>query len=129
MDSSRQIVLFDGVCNLCNGVVRFILARDPAGRFQFASLQSEAARRLLGEVPPETIVFVDDGATFTKSAAALRIARKLCFPWPLLYAFIAIPRPIRDLIYQWVARNRYAWFGRRESCMVPSPEVQDRFLD
>ena len=129
VDSQRQTILFDGVCNLCNGIVRFVLARDPAGRFRFASLQSAAARRLLGDPPLETIVLVEGDAVFQKSAAALRIARKLRFPWPLLYTFMIVPRPIRDLIYEWVARNRYAWFGKRGSCMVPSPEVKNRFLD
>jgi predicted DCC family thiol-disulfide oxidoreductase YuxK len=123
-------VLFDGVCNLCNGAVRFILARDPAARFQFASLQSEAARRLLGEnAPEETIVLREGGKIYSQSTAALRIARELRFPWPLLYAFIVVPRPLRDAIYDWVARHRYQWFGKREVCMVPMPEVRGRFLE
>ena len=123
-------MLFDGVCNLCNGAVRFILARDPAARFQFASLQSEAARRLLGEnAPEETIVLREGGKIYSQSTAALRIARELRFPWPLLYAFIVVPRPLRDAIYDWVARHRYQWFGKREVCMVPMPEVRGRFLE
>ena len=123
-------VLFDGVCNLCNGAVRFILARDPAARFRFASLQSDAARRLLGDGgPAETIVLLDAGKTYVKSTAALRIARGLRFPWPLLYAFVAVPRPVRDLIYDWVARHRYRWFGKRDTCMLPTPELRERFLE
>ena len=123
-------MLFDGVCNLCNGAVRFILARDPAARFQFASLQSEAARRLLGEnAPEETIVLREGGKIYSQSTAALRIARELRVPWPLLYAFIVVPRPLRDAIYDWVARHRYQWFGKREVCMVPMPEVRGRFLE
>jgi len=125
-----RIVLFDGVCNLCNGAVRFIVARDPAGRFRFASLQSETARRLLNDVAQsETIVLIEAGKTHTKSAAVLRIALGLRFPWPLWFAFIAVPRPLRDLVYDWVARHRYAWFGKRESCMAPTPELQKRFVD
>ena len=124
------VVLFDGVCNLCNGAVRFILARDPAARFRFASLQSDAARRLLGDGgPAETIVLLDAGKTYVKSTAALRIARGLRFPWPLLNAFVAVPRPVRDLIYDWVARHRYRWFGKRDTCMLPTPELRERFLE
>jgi predicted DCC family thiol-disulfide oxidoreductase YuxK len=124
------VVLFDGVCNLCNGAVRFILARDPAGRFRFASLQSEAARRLLrDDGRAETIVLLEAGKTYTKSTAALRIARGLRFPWPLLYALVAVPRPLRDLVYDWVARHRYRWFGKRETCLLPTPEVRGRFVE
>lgn len=126
----KDVVLFDGVCNLCNGAVRFILARDPAGRFRFASLQSDAARRLLkGDGPAETIILIEAGKTYIKSTAVLRIARGLQFPWPLLYAFAAVPRTLRDPVYDWVAHHRYAWFGKRESCMVPTPELRARFLD
>jgi len=125
-----RIVLFDGVCNLCNGLVRFILARDPAGRFRFASLQSDAARRLLGDAgPAETIVLLEAGKWYTKSSAALRIARAMRVPWPILYAFAIVPRPLRDLVYDWVARHRYAWFGRREACLLPTPELRKRFLE
>jgi predicted DCC family thiol-disulfide oxidoreductase YuxK len=130
MKSDAQIVLFDGVCNLCNGFVQFLLARDRRGRFQFASLQSDAARRVLrGDPPPETVVLVARGRTYIKSSAALRIARGLPFPWPLLYGLIVIPGPLRDLVYDWVARHRYAWFGKRESCMLPTPELRQRFLE
>src|ERR1017187_4059456 len=126
----KPVVLFDGVCNLCNGAVRFILARDPAARFRFASLQSDAARRLLGDsAPSETIVLLEAGKTCTKSTAALRIARGLRLPWPLLYAFIAVPRPLRDLVYDWVARHRYRWFGKRDTCMLPTPELRERFME
>jgi len=130
MQACERIILFDGVCNLCNGLVQFVLKRDTAGRFRFASLQSEAARRVLkGGPPAETIVLIEGGGLYVKSAAALRIARGLRFPWPLLYAFVIVPRPMRDLVYDWVARRRYAWFGKRESCMLPSPQMRGRFLD
>ena len=126
----HAIVLFDGVCNLCNGAVQFILARDPGGRFQFASLQSDAARRILsGQVPAETIVLAEPRRVYTKSTAALRIARGLRFPWPLLSVFLLIPRPLRDLVYHWVARNRYRWFGKRDACLLPKPEFKNRFVD
>ena len=126
------MLLFDGVCTLCNGFVRFVIERDPAGRFQFAPLQSEAARRLLGKAPqplPDSLVLLEDGRLFTRSAAALRVARGLRFPWPLAYVFMAVPRPVRDWVYDTVARNRYRWFGRRDVCMVPTPELRARFLD
>ena len=126
----ESVVLFDGVCNLCNGAVQFILARDPRQRFRFASLQSEAARRLVkGGVPAEAIVLIEAGKTYIKSAAALRIARGLRFPWPLLFALVVVPRFLRDLVYEWVARNRYRWFGKRDQCMVPTPQMRGRFID
>lgn len=130
----RAVVLFDGVCNLCNGFVRFVIARDARTRFSFASLQSDAASRLLARTPladhaAETIVLVDGDRILTKSAAALRIARDLTFPWNLAYAFIGVPRPLRDWVYDLVARNRYRWFGKQDVCMVPTPELRRRFLD
>ena len=128
------LILFDGVCNLCNGFVRFVIARDPAGRFRFGALQSAAARRVLElqEMPhplPDAVVLVEDGRVFTRSGAALRIARRLTFPWPIAAVFLAVPRPLRDWIYTHVARHRYRWFGRRDHCMVPSPEMRARFID
>ena len=130
MIADEHIVLFDGICNLCNGAVRFILVRDPRGRFRFASLQSNAARRLLkGDGPPETIILIDAGKIYSKSTAALRIARGLRFPWPLLYGLVIVPRFLRDVVYDWVARNRYRWFGKRDTCMLPTPQMKERFLD
>jgi len=130
MTQANRIVLFDGVCNLCNGAVQFILRRDPRGRFRFAALQSEAARQLLkGDAPPETMVLIESGKTYTKSGAALRIARGLRFPWPVWYGLLIVPRPLRDLVYDWVAHNRYKWFGKRDTCVVPTPQMRGRFLD
>ena len=128
------LILFDGVCNLCNGFVQFVLARDPAGRFQFAALQSAAARCVLElhEMPhplPDAVVLVEDGRVFLRSGAALRIARRLTFPWPLAAVFLAVPSPVRDWIYGRVARHRYRWFGRRDHCMVPAPAMRARFID
>jgi len=129
-----SVILFDGVCNLCNGFVTFVIARDPDRRFQFGALQSPAARRLLdsvdlGEAGPDSVVLVEDGRAWTRSGAALRIARGLTFPWPLAAIFVVVPRPLRDWIYNLVARNRYRWFGKRDVCMVPTPELRARFID
>jgi predicted DCC family thiol-disulfide oxidoreductase YuxK len=128
------VVLFDGVCNLCNGFVTFVIARDPAGRFKFGALQSSAARRLLESIDsreawPDSIVLVENGRVWTRSTAALRVARRLTFPWPLAYVFVVVPRPVRDWIYNLVAGRRYQWFGRRATCMVPSPDLRERFIE
>ena len=127
------VILFDGVCNLCNGAVQFVIARDPAARFGFAALQSPVAERLIGSARSgsrlDSIVLLEDGRVWTQSTAALRIARQLRFPWPAAYAMIVVPRPLRDWIYNLVARNRYKWFGERETCMVPTPALRARFLD
>ena len=127
------MILFDGVCNLCNRFVHFVIARDPSGRFHFGALQSDAAHRMLREAHtpatvPDSIVLVDEGRVFTRSTAALRVARGLRFPWPLAYGLIAVPRPLRDWVYDIVARNRYVWFGKRDACMVPTPDLRARFL-
>jgi predicted DCC family thiol-disulfide oxidoreductase YuxK len=126
-------VLFDGVCNLCNGFVQFVITRDPSKRLRFGTLQSDGAQQLLASTPhaafvPDSVVLVEDGRVFTRSTAALRIARQLTFPWRLAYLFILVPRPLRDWIYDWVASHRYGWFGRRDACMVPTPELRARFL-
>lgn len=130
----RSLVLFDGVCPLCTGVVRFVVDRDPGHRFQFGALQSAPARRVLdlhdmSHPLPDTIVLVEEGKVFTRSTAALRIARRLTFPWPLTAALLAVPLPLRDWIYERVARHRYRWFGRRDHCMVPTPALRSRFID
>lgn len=129
----NAIVLIDGVCHLCQGLTKFILQRDPAGIFHFASLQSEIGEKLLreGGLPVgtlNTVVLIENGRYYTESAAALRIVRRLKQPWPLLYAFIAVPAPLRNVIYRWVARNRYRWFGKEEACLLPTPEIRNRFL-
>ncbi len=128
------VILFDGVCNLCNGVVQFVIRRDPRARFRFASLQSAAARDLLtrhgvADDLPDSVVLVANGRVRTKSAAALGVAGGLGLPWSLLGVFWLVPAFLRDAVYDWIARNRYRWFGRREECMVPTPALRERFLD
>jgi predicted DCC family thiol-disulfide oxidoreductase YuxK len=125
--------LFDGVCNLCNRSVQFILKRDRRSIFRFASLQSSLGQSLLkrsglpaGDL--DSFVLVEDNMLYTRSTAALRVCRKLGGAWSLLSAFRIIPRPLRDGIYNWVARHRYKWFGKQDSCWLPSPEWADKFL-
>jgi predicted DCC family thiol-disulfide oxidoreductase YuxK len=127
-------ILFDGVCNLCNALVQFVIARDPSARFHFAALGSEAAAALLRDAGaadplPDSMVLVEDRRVYLRSDAALRVARRLRFPWPAAYALVVVPRFVRDRVYDFIAARRYRWFGRRESCMVPTPDLKRRFLD
>lgn len=133
-EATHPTLLFDGVCNLCSGSVQFILKRDTRGRFRFASLQSDAGRRLMtghGLDPDalSSVVLIEDGRAYQESAAALRIARHLPGAWKLLRVFTVIPRPLRDAIYRLIARNRYRWFGKTETCWLPTPELRARFLE
>ena len=130
------VVLFDGVCNLCSAWVRFVVDRDPAGRFRFASLQSPLGRRLLGvhglavpEGDPSSIVLLEGGRVYQQSSAVLRVWAQLASPLRWLSVLRLVPRPLRDLVYRFVARNRYRWFGKAEACLVPTPELRARFLD
>jgi predicted DCC family thiol-disulfide oxidoreductase YuxK len=130
---SHPIVLFDGVCNFCNRSVNWIIRRDRRGRFRFAALQSEAGTALqerhgLDPSALDTLVLVEDGRVYVKSTAALRILRRLRSRWRALYGLIAVPRPVRDFAYDWFARRRYRWFGKRDECMVPTADVRERFL-
>ena len=129
----RPVILFDGVCNLCNRFVLFVIDRDRQAHFSFASLQSEPGRRLLQAygIPDDvsTLVLVEDGRVSTRSTAALRIASWLGPAWSMCRVLMLIPRPARDLVYDWVARYRYAWFGRLDSCRLPTNELRTRFLD
>ena len=109
--------------------MQFIIRRDPEARFRFAPLQSSTGRQLAGDIRSDSIVVVADGRKYTRSRAALEIARRLPFPWRLLYALIAIPPFLRDRMYDLIARNRYRWFGRRDVCMTPTPELRSRFLE
>ena len=132
--AAPDIILFDGVCNLCNGFVQFVIRHDPAGRFRFAALQSEAAQALLaahGLAPaaaPDSVLLLSDGRLYSHSTAVLRIARRLGGIWRLAGVGWVLPRAGRDALYRFVARNRYRWFGRQESCMLPTPDLQARFL-
>jgi len=129
-----SVVLFDGVCNFCDGTVSFIIDHDPRAYFRFAALQSPQGQRLLErcesrELDRDSLVLVEREKCYTRSTAALRIARRLRSPWFLLYGLIVVPRPIRDALYDWFARNRYRWFGKRDECLVPDTDTRRRFLD
>lgn len=129
----KRIVLFDGACHFCDASVQFIIQRDPATHFYFTSLQSEVGKQLKKQFSisedEDSVVLIEKNKVYTKSSAALHIAKKLDGLWHLLFLFILIPRPIRDSVYQYVARNRYKWFGKKEaSCTLPSPEIRNRFL-
>jgi len=127
------LVLFDGVCNLCNASINFIIDRDTKGLFRFASLQSDlgfSLRKAFDLVEPEmdSVVLIMGGRAYTHSDAALTIAKHLDGAWSLLFGFIVFPRFLRDGVYRFIARNRYRWFGKSESCRVPTPELRARFL-
>ena len=131
-EAHRAIILFDGVCNFCCASVQFIIARDPQGYFKFASQQSEVGRELLAfaNLPAtmDTFVLIEDKAIYTRSAAALQVASRLTQPWPLCAVFWLVPVWLRDAAYRLLARNRYRWFGQKEVCWVPTPEIRARFL-
>lgn len=136
VDHDGPILLFDGVCNLCDATVQFIIDHDAKSQFRFAALQSQVARRLLEErgapAPeelPDSVVLLDDQGVHLRSDAALRTVRRLRFPYPFLFLFVLIPRFLRDPAYEWIARNRYRWFGRQTVCRVPTIEERALFLD
>lgn len=129
-----RIILFDGVCNLCNGSVQFVLKHDRKGQMKFASLQSSAAGKLLAKhaIDPGylgSIVFLDGDKVYIASDAVLRVSRYLAWPWKALACLRFIPKFIREPVYRWIARNRYQWFGKRDSCMMPDEHTRNRFLD
>lgn len=127
------IVLFDGVCNFCNGSVNFIIERDAESYFKFAPLQSELAQRLLekhhiDKTEIDSVVLIEQEKAYTHSTAALRIARRLPGFWSWFYAFVIIPKPARDFFYKLFAKYRYRLFGKQDACMLPTPEIRQRFL-
>jgi predicted DCC family thiol-disulfide oxidoreductase YuxK len=133
MDSSHPVILFDGVCNLCNASVQFIINRDPKAKFRFTSLQSDAGQIILKKFNLSaeklySVIVVDQDNVYDRSRAALEIARRLSGLWPLLYGFILVPPFIRNFVYDWISRNRYRWFGVRQECMMPTPNMKARFI-
>lgn len=130
----KQVILFDGVCNLCSSVVQFVIKHDKKNVFQFASLQSGVGQSLLAKFNLPTnnfnsFILYKNKKIFTKSTAALMVAKELSGGWSLLYYFIVIPAFIRNPVYNVIADNRYRWFGKKEACWLPSPDLRARFLD
>ena len=133
-DPSNKILLFDGFCNLCNGLVQFMIKRDPASRFSFASLQSKTGRELLNKYDlPEndldTFVYIRNGKAYTKSTAGLFTLKELGGFWQSVFPLILVPKTIRDFCYDLVATRRYRIFGKKDACMTPTPEIKSRFLE
>ena len=130
---SHPIVFFDGVCNLCNSSVQFIIRREGTDTFRFAALQSDVVQELLPakyrEQGLQSLILLEDAKVYTKSSAVLRISRRLSGLWPLFSVFIFVPKFLRDFMYDLIARNRYRWFGKTEQCMVPNPHLKSKFID
>ena len=129
----HKIILFDGVCNLCNGAVTYIIKRDKKNLFKFAALQSEIGQQLISKFNIDTskvdsIILIDGEKHYEKSSAALRIAKYLSGAYPLLFGFMVVPKFIRNAVYDYIAKNRYKWFGKKESCMIPTAELKSKFL-
>jgi predicted DCC family thiol-disulfide oxidoreductase YuxK len=129
----HPVILFDGFCNLCNSSVQFVIERDPNQIFRFASLQSDFAKEYLiqFQISPtslDSFILIEDHKVYTRSTAALRVAKKLNRLWPWLYAFIIVPPFIRNAVYNYIAKNRYKWFGKKERCWMPTPALKSRFL-
>jgi predicted DCC family thiol-disulfide oxidoreductase YuxK len=132
--SSKYIILFDGICNLCNSSVQFVLARDKKKQFVFGSLQGKAGQDYLQRIHLpvnefNSFILIEGDKVYTRSTGALRVLKHLGGGWSLLYGLIIIPGFIRDGIYKWIAGNRYKWFGKRDTCRVPTPEEKGQFLD
>lgn len=137
MSSNKQpdtaIVIFDGICNFCNSSIHFIIKHDHKNYFKFATLQSEKAKDLVSNFNIDlsknnSILLIEKNKIYYKSTAALRIAKKLNNVYSLLYIFIIVPVFIRNAIYDYVAKNRYKWFGKKEACMLPSAEIRSKFI-
>lgn len=129
----ERVIFFDGVCSFCSFWVRFVIRWDPAGKFRFVPLQSPAGRAAaqalgLPEDTPQSVILRERDRYFTQSTASLRILKELNGPWPLMYAFIVVPAPLRNLAYRFIVNHRYRWFGKTQACFVPTPEIRSRFL-
>lgn len=130
----NSLILFDGVCNFCNYWVTFAIKRDRKNKLKFAPLQGETAKQLLPQfhIDPSSlssVIFIDNGKVYTQSSAAIQICKHLDGGWKLFYGLIIIPKFFRDFLYNIIARNRYKWFGKKESCLIPTAELKERFLD
>lgn len=129
---NQPVIFFDGICNLCNASVQFVIEHDKKNKFMFTALQGDYAKETLPKLNVDlqklnTILLLEEGKLYTKSSAALRVAKRLIGLWPLLYVFIIIPKFIRDWFYDIIAKNRYKWWGKQESCWVPTPALKSKF--
>ena len=133
MSPFPSVILFDGVCNLCSGAVQFIIKRDKKKQFHFASLQSDYGQQIMQQhklpvLELNSFILQEGDRIYTKSTGALKVARQLSGGWPLLYGFMIVPKFIRDAVYTFIAKNRYKWFGKKEACWLPTPDLKTRFL-
>ena len=133
MTTEKKIILFDGVCNLCSGSVNFVIKRDRKDVFRFAPLQEKIGIELMAfynidRRKTDSIVLIENGKAYVKSTAALRAARHLPAGWPLLYGLMVVPKFIRNWVYDIIARNRYKWYGKKDQCMIPTPELRAKFI-
>jgi predicted DCC family thiol-disulfide oxidoreductase YuxK len=134
MEAEHPVILFDGVCNLCSSSVQFVIKHDPKRQFRFASLQSKYGQRVmkkfgLPENELNSFILLENEKIYTRSTGALRVTKKLSGLWPLLYGFMIIPPFIRNAVYSYIAHHRYKWFGKKEACWIPTPELKQLFLD
>lgn len=132
VDPNKSVIFFDGICNLCNASVQFIIKRDKDDSFRFATVQSKIGQQLIANFSTqnnqESVLLFENGKLYSESTAALRISRKLSGIWPMLFILVIIPPPIRNSIYRLIAKNRYRWFGRKERCMIPTGDLAHKFL-
>lgn len=132
-NDQKPIVFFDGICNLCNGTIQFLLKRDKTEQFVFASLQSDAAKNILlqynvKKIKMNSILLIEDGQVYDKSTAVLKICKHLNWPWNMMSVAKVLPLSFRDKIYDYIARHRYKWFGMKNTCTMMLPEYKNRFI-
>jgi len=130
----HPVILFDGVCNLCNSSIQRVINNDPNSIFKFAPLQGKTAEQLIKDLEIQldgsgSIVLIENEKYYIRSTAVLRIARRMQWPWNWCWVLMIFPRGFRDLAYKWVANNRYKWFGKQDFCMMPTEELKNRFLE
>lgn len=134
LEHNKQLILFDGVCNLCNSSVQFVIKRDKNDRFRYAALQSEVGQKIIDKFNIDTsktdsiILYSNEKGISYKSTAALKIASQLGFPTNILSVFLIVPAFIRNVVYDYIAKNRYKWYGKKDHCMIPTPELKSKFL-
>jgi predicted DCC family thiol-disulfide oxidoreductase YuxK len=134
MNEEKPVILFDGICNFCNAMVNFIIRQDKKNVFRFCALQSDSGKRLLEQYKinwkqTDSFVVIENGKAHQKSNAALKLYNRLPWYWKWTQLFWIVPKFIRDAVYNFIAKNRYSWFGKKEECMIPAKEVREKFLE